>query len=634
MKRICLLNATLLSVFTIALWGSAAAAEELDRRQRAVVNSIGRTITQAGKNYFEGKFEASATDIRRALEQVQRAADQGSPELYEAIQVHVDKISRAHALLELEGISLPPFRRPPRPASGDANASEMAPEGISFTAQVAPILANRCGQCHVSGRRGGFSLASYAALMKGPAEGVVVFAGDVAGSRLIETIETGDMPRGGGSVPEDELSVLKEWIEQGAKFDGDDPNQTLRAAATPQPDRSMDTPTPQITRARGDETVSFAAEVAPLLVDHCSGCHIGAMQNRGGLRMDSVAQLMRGGDSGPMITPGRGASSLLIKKLRGTAAEGARMPAGGRPPLSEESIELISTWIDEGATIDAEPSQPIEVISQLAWMATASSEEVSARRAEMADRHFALANSASEPAEYTTDHFRVIGSGSEATLELVGQTAEAHLETAKKIARPGKSASPAEYFRGQATLFVLPRRYDYSEFAKMVEGRSVPSDWSAHWTFDGIDAYIAVVATERESEEQIESRLLAPVVSLAVATRGGDVPRWFAEGMGSAMALRQNATSRSEQEKLRTLAVEAASSVKNAKAFLDHRLTPAQADSFGTALALSMLERNRRRGLEGTIRGLNNGQPFEAAFRSGFGVPPEAYIDQFLQYAR
>ena len=44
-------------------------------------------------------------------------------------------------------------------------------------------------------------MATFAALMKGPPEGVVViFAGDTVGSRLIETIETGDMPRGGGKV--------------------------------------------------------------------------------------------------------------------------------------------------------------------------------------------------------------------------------------------------------------------------------------------------------------------------------------------------------------------------------------------------------------------------------------------------
>ncbi len=600
-----------------------------------MVNTIGSTINRAGQAYFEGQYETSAVEIRKALDQVQRAVDQGSPELYDAINGHLDKISRAHALLELEGVSLPPFRRPERPTAsppGDSAPAAPMTDGVSFSKDVAPILAQRCGQCHVRGSRGGFNLASYAALMKGPPAGVVVFAGDVIGSRLIETIETGDMPRGGGRVSPDELKTLKEWIAQGAKFDGGDPNQSIAAAAPSAPAMPM-TPAPKANRSTGNETVRFSVDVAPLLVDNCGGCHLDAMQDRGGLRMDTFAQLLRGGDSGAMITPGRGEASLLVRKLRGTATDGARMPAGGRPPLSDDSIALISKWIDEGATIDADEGQPIKVLSKLAWAAQASSEELSERRGEIADGNFSLAFAAADPVEHTTDHFRLLGSGSAETLQLVGRYAEDHLKVAKAITRTG-AAEAEDFFRGRATIFVLPRRYDYSEFAKMVEQRSVPSDWFAHWKFDGVDAYLAVVATERESEEDIETRLLSPIVSLAVATRGSDVPRWFAEGLGVATSMRQNANSRQEKEKLAAEASQAASSVKDGKAFLNNRLTPEQADSFGAALAMSMLDRSRRKSLDGTLRALVEGKPFEQAFLTGFGVPPEAYIDQFLKFAR
>lgn len=641
MQRLVTQASAILLAATFSLPAGVSPAAELDRRQRAIVNTIGATITRAGKEYFEGDYESSANEIRKALDQVERAVDQGSPDLYDAISSHIDKISRAHALLELEGVSLPPFKRPERPnAMADPNATtdpdapsdEPMAEGISFSKDVAPILASRCGQCHVQGSRGGFSLASYAALMKGPAEGVVVFAGDVIGSRLIETIETGDMPRGGGRVAPDELKTLKDWILQGAKFDGTDPNQNI-AAATPTPEPAAPEPTPMINRSTGKETVSFSTDIAPLLVDNCNGCHIDAMQNRGGLRLDTFAQMMRGGDSGAIITPGRGEASLLVQKLRGTAADGARMPAGGRPALADDSIALISKWIDEGATIDADPDQPVKVISRLAWASRATSSELSQRRAELADRNLALAFPSGQMSEHTTDHFRVVGTASAATLELVGRLAENHLDTAKSLART-KSGGAEDYFRGRATLFVLPKRYDYSEFAKMVEQRNLPSDWSAHWEFDGVDAYVATVATDREDEEAIESRLLSPIVSLAVATRGNGVPRWFAEGLGVATSLQQNAKSRQDKEKLAALAGQAANSVKDAKAFLQNRLTPEQSDSFGAALAMSMLDRNRRKSLESTLRTLGEGKSFDEAFVSGFGVTPTVYIDQFLQFAR
>ncbi|MCO8120775.1 hypothetical protein NHH03_03425 [Stieleria sp. TO1_6] len=627
-----------------------AAAAELDRRQKNIVSTIGAALNRAGKEYFAGKYEASGTEIRKALDQVQRAVDLGSPELYDAIAGQLDKISKAHALLELEGVSLPPFVRPERPSAmkptanpspgSDAPApdstSPMPPDSqlISFTKTVAPILNSKCGRCHVTASRGGFSSASYAALMKGPPEGVVLFAGDVIGSRLIETIETGDMPRGGGKVSADELQTLKDWINQGAKFDGTDPNQSIAIGAPPTAAPDMQAKPPVITQATGNETVSFALDIAPLLIENCNGCHIDAMQVRGGLRMDTFGQLMRGGDSGAIITPGRGEASLLVKKLRGTATDGDQMPAGGRPALPDDAIALISKWIDEGATIDANERQPIRVISQLAWASKATSAEMSAKRAANADKNFLLANSGAQPTAESTPHFRVIGSGSNETLAMVGQAAEQHLKIAQSLARSTGDDAAEDYFHGQATIFVLPRRYDYSEFSKMVEQRSLPSDWQAHWQFDGINAYIATVATESEDPETISARLMAPVVSLAVATRGTDVPRWFAQGLGTATALQQNAKGRGEQEKLRTLAYEAASSVKNAKDFLENKVTPEQSDSLGTALAMSMLDRSRRKYLNTTLRALTEDQLFDAAFTTGFGVPPMVYIDQFLQFAR
>ena len=614
-------------------------AAELDRRQRSIVTNITSSINRAGKLYFEGQFESSGEEIRKALKRVDLAVGTGSPDLYDALVSRLDRISQLHAMVELEGVSLPPFRRPERP-SGEPKMADDAPPAtptsgtmVSFTKEVAPILVAKCGRCHVSGNRGGFSAANYAALMKGPAEGVVVFAGDVAGSRLIDTIETGDMPRGGAKVTDQELKLLKDWITQGAKFDGTDPN-TMLASSGQAPPANMDAKPLVVGEPTGKESVRFSFDIAPLLVENCSGCHIDAMQVRGGLRMDTFAQFLRGGDSGAIITPGRGEASLLVKKLRGTANDGERMPAGGRPALSEDSIALVSKWIDEGATIDASPTQPIRIISQLAWASQATSEQLSEKRANLADRNFRLSNPSGAIDEYVTDHFRVIGSSSSDTLQLVGRFAEQSVKSAKSIARAKSGSSPEDYFRGRATIFVLPKRYDYSEFAKMVESRSVPASWSSHWQHDGIDAYAVTVATESEEDEAIETRLLAPIVSLAVATRGVDVPRWFSEGLGSAQAIKQNAKARGEADQMRTLATQAASSVKDAKAFLGNKLTPEQSDSFGAAVCHSMLDRNRKKSLDAVFRQLSLGKPFDEAFFGGFGVTPTVYIDQFLQYVR
>jgi hypothetical protein len=92
--------------------------------------------------------------------------------------------------------------------------------------------------------------------------------------------------------------------------------------------------------------VSFVLDVAPVFANNgCVGCH-GGTNN---LRVDTYARLMLGTSlNGPVITPGNGEGSVIIKKLRGTASFGDRMPQGG-PFLSNSVIDKISLWITQGA---------------------------------------------------------------------------------------------------------------------------------------------------------------------------------------------------------------------------------------------------------------------------------------------
>ncbi|MFK8114119.1 MAG: c-type cytochrome domain-containing protein [Rubripirellula sp.] len=616
--------------------------------QKRMVKAINASVLQAGVRFKAGEYEAAGEKIREAMGQIETATKDGSPELFDAIEPAMARIAKAHTLLEFEGVALPPFRRPTRPAAEPAMATPAKPKpkptkpaptptpptaGISFTKVIAPILANRCGRCHAADSKGGFNLASYQALMKGPPEGVVIFAGDTIGSRLIETIETGDMPRGGGKVSAQELQTLKAWIVAGAKFDGQDPSMTI-AGSTPM--ATGNAPRPAVKRATGNETVSFAADVAPLLVDNCNGCHIDAMQVRGGLRMDSFAQLFRGGDSGAVIMPGKGEQSLLVQKLRGTVGE--QMPAGGRPALSEDSIKLISTWIDEGATLDgASENQPLRVMSQLAWAAAATPEQISERRQELAEKNLKLVvASGGDISTKTTDHFFVIGSSAAGTIELVAEQAELQM---KKVGTVVSGKAGEAFFKGRATIFVLPRRYDYSEFAKMVESRGVPSEWTSHWKFDGIDAYVSMVATDRDEEEEIVSRMTAPLISLAVSTRGGDVPRWLAEGVGVTAAKRGSKSSsknasRDRQARQRADAEtsQALAAMGNAKQFLEGKLTPEHTDRIGAAIASSMLG-SYRRNYDNLLRNLQKGQPFNQAFFAAFRATPIEFVQSWVQWA-
>ncbi len=53
----------------------------------------------------------------------------------------------------------------------------------------------------------------------------------------------------------------------------------------------------------------FTSKVKPLMDSRCVSCH-GPDKQKGGLRMDSRAALLKGGDTGPALVPGKPAASL------------------------------------------------------------------------------------------------------------------------------------------------------------------------------------------------------------------------------------------------------------------------------------------------------------------------------------
>ena len=86
------------------------------------------------------------------------------------------------------------------------------------------------------------------------------------------------------------------------------------------------------------ERVDYVKHVKPILTRHCAECH-NDKQQKGGLRLDTAAALLQGGDSGSAVVPGQAGKSLLIEVL-GTASPYPRMPYK-RSPLSDKEIGLL-----------------------------------------------------------------------------------------------------------------------------------------------------------------------------------------------------------------------------------------------------------------------------------------------------
>jgi hypothetical protein len=105
--------------------------------------------------------------------------------------------------------------------------------------------------------------------------------------------------------------------------------KTLPQAATPAP-----TPTP----APATGPLTFDATIKAIFAAHCTGCH-NATAPTAGLNLTSYAGVMNGGSNGPVIIPGDGRNSLLVK------IQSAQHFAN----LASDELSLVKQWIEAGA---------------------------------------------------------------------------------------------------------------------------------------------------------------------------------------------------------------------------------------------------------------------------------------------
>lgn len=89
----------------------------------------------------------------------------------------------------------------------------------------------------------------------------------------------------------------------------------------------------------------FEKEIRPLLVAKCYECH-SEKESNGGLRLDSRDFVIKGGDTGPAISPGEPDKSLLIEAIRYKNAD-LQMPP--KNPLTAAEIALFEKWVAIGA---------------------------------------------------------------------------------------------------------------------------------------------------------------------------------------------------------------------------------------------------------------------------------------------
>ncbi len=97
--------------------------------------------------------------------------------------------------------------------------------------------------------------------------------------------------------------------------------------------------------------VEFGTDIAPILRANCVACHNEKKAN-GGLNLESPQTILKGGDQGPAVLPGKGTESLLLK-VAAHQQESVMPPPDNTvqaKPLTPLQLGLLKLWIDQGAT--------------------------------------------------------------------------------------------------------------------------------------------------------------------------------------------------------------------------------------------------------------------------------------------
>ena len=584
-----------LAILFTCLFLSVAKADKPTAKEKSEVKKINSLIDKAEQFYKSKSYDKSVDAIHDAQKKLGKLADGADAELLELLAPEYKRLTTAHQLLTKAGKKL--IKLP------EMDAPAMTAEMVSFKDQVAPFLVARCGRCHVSNSRGNFNMASYDELGKS----TMVAVGLPADSRIVQVIVDEEMPPG-GSVEEKDLNMLRAWISQGAKFDGDNPGENLGRLARPnRPGRvAVATPT-------GKETISFGLHVAPILIENCSQCHIDTNNPRGNFNMAMFRQLMRGGDSGAPITPGNSMSSVIMNRLTGNGGE--VMPPSGK--LDDASIDIIRKWISEGATFDGgDVGLDIRTVAAKSKAASQTHDELVADRREQARLNWKLAIPDIQPETLETDNFFLYGSKDEAGLAEIGDLAESLVPKINNTLK----MKDAPFLKGNSTIFVFERHYDFSEFGTMIVKHSLPKGVDGFWGYTTVDAFSSVLLNRGKDVEDIRVSLAQQLAAIKMADLSPDIPRWFADGVGYWVAEKtfpKDEATKSWDEK----AAQIMTNMESPGDFLQGKLPEHQAALISYVFIKELRSNSSR--FSKLLRELREGKAFDEAFKRSYGATPE-----------
>jgi hypothetical protein len=103
---------------------------------------------------------------------------------------------------------------------------------------------------------------------------------------------------------------------------------------------------------------SYQSQIRPLLQAKCTRCH-GEKVRKADLNLLTPEGIRKGGESGPVIVPGKPDDSPLYEKIHGGA-----MPPAKKDRLNAADVDMIRRWVVAGALFDSPENAPSSAVTQ------------------------------------------------------------------------------------------------------------------------------------------------------------------------------------------------------------------------------------------------------------------------------
>ena len=98
-----------------------------------------------------------------------------------------------------------------------------------------------------------------------------------------------------------------------------------------------------------EDTLVYEDVIVPILESKCYACH-GEKKSKNGLRLDSIAHMISGGDDDTALRKGDAAHSPLITSIKHTPIDDdEHMPPKNKPQITDDELTVLEWWVNQKA---------------------------------------------------------------------------------------------------------------------------------------------------------------------------------------------------------------------------------------------------------------------------------------------